>query len=193
VRALSIATRPDCIESPVYELIGRLSEIKPIFIELGLQTSNEDTAKLIRRGYELQCYDNAVKKLKAVGANVITHVIIGLPHENEQDVFNTVKHVAANGSDGIKLQLLHVLENTALNELYKKGIFRTLTKEEYVQILCECIQILPTNVVIHRLTGDAPKKLLVAPQWSADKKAVLNLITKAFNDGNVIQGSKYNI
>lgn len=189
VKALSIATRPDCIEDAVYGLIARLSEIKPVFVELGLQTSNPKTAKFINRGYDLSVYDEAVQRLKEVGANVITHVIIGLPGENKSDVLNTVKHVTDARSDGIKLQLLHVLKNTKLCDLYENFPFHVLTEEEYADVLCDCVSILPTNMIIHRLTGDAPKKLLVEPKWSADKKAVLNLITKTFNERNVLQGS----
>ena len=191
VKALSIATRPDCIESAVYGLIARLSEIKPVFVELGLQTSNPKTAKFINRGYELPVYDEAVKRLKEVGANVITHVIIGLPGENKDDVLETIDHVAGVRSDGIKLQLLHVLKNTKLCDIYENSPFHILTRNEYVDLLCDCVNALPPHMVIHRLTGDAPKKLLVEPKWSADKKAVLNLITKTFNERNVLQGSKY--
>lgn len=190
VRALSIATRPDCIKSAVYELIARLSEIKPVFVELGLQTSNPQTAKLINRGYDLPVYDEAVKRLKAAGANVITHVIIGPPGESKSDVLETIKHVANVRSDGIKLQLLHILKNTKLCDVYESQRFKILTKEEYADILCDCVNALPPDMVIHRLTGDAPKKLLVEPKWSADKKAVLNLIRKTFDERNVIQGSK---
>lgn len=190
VRALSIATRPDCLEHGVYRLIARLSEKKHVFIELGLQTSNEKTAEKINRGYKLDVYDEAVKNLKRAGANVITHVIIGLPGETRNDILNTVEHVADVGSDGIKLQLLHVLKNTKLAEMYNRGEFDVLSKDEYIEILGDCVNILPENVVIHRLTGDAPKKILIAPEWSANKKDVLNSITKSFNERNVLQGSK---
>lgn len=190
VRALSIATRPDCLEYGVYRLIARLLEKKPVFIELGLQTSNEKTAEIINRGYKLAVYDEAVKNLKQAGANVITHVIIGLPGENRNDILTTVEHVANVGSDGIKLQLLHVLKNTKLAEMYNRGEFDVLSKDEYIEILGDCVNILPENVVIHRLTGDAPKKILIAPGWSANKKDVLNSITKSFNERNVRQGSK---
>ena len=190
VCALSIATRPDCFTDETYDLIKKLCKIKPIFVELGLQTANEKTAEYINRGYALPVYDRAVARLKAAGANVITHVIIGLPDENKTDILNTIKHATDTGTDGLKLQLLHVLKNTRLAEAFARGEFRTLGKEEYVDILCDCVNAIPANVVIHRLTGDAPKKLLVEPKWSADKKSVLNLITKTFNERNVIQGSK---
>ncbi len=188
--ALSIATRPDCIESSVYELIARLCKIKPVFIELGLQTICEKSIDFIRRGYKTEVFDFAVKKLKAAGANVIAHVILGLPEEDKEQMLKTVKHVAEVKADGIKLQLLHVLKGTDLANVYSKGIFNTLSLEQYSDILCEAVNVLPQEIVIHRLTGDAPKKLLIAPEWSANKKAVLNEITKTFNERNVIQGSK---
>lgn len=190
VCALSIATRPDCFGKGVYELIEELCKIKPVFIELGLQTSNEKTAEYINRGYRLNVYDEAVNNLKKTGANVITHVIIGLPGETKQDVLKTVRHATDLGTDGIKLQLLHVLKNTKLAVIYNRKEFSVPSKEEYIDILCNCVNAIPRNTVIHRLTGDAPKKLLIAPEWSADKKAVLNLITKTFNEKNVLQGSK---
>lgn len=190
VCALSIATRPDCFTDETYDLIKKLCKIKPIFVELGLQTANEKTAEYINRGYALPVYDRAVARLKAAGANVITHVIIGLPDENKTDILNTIKHATDAGTDGLKLQLLHVLKNTRLAEAFARGEFRTLDKEEYVDILCDCVNAIPENVVIHRLTGDAPKKLLIEPKWSADKKSVLNLISETFNERNVIQGSK---
>ena len=190
VCALSIATRPDCFTDETYDLIKRLGAVKPVFVELGLQTANEKTAVYINRGYALPVYDRAVARLKAAGANVITHVIIGLPGENKTDILSTIKHATRAGTDGLKLQLLHVLKNTRLTKSFTRGEFRTLGKEEYVDILCDCVNATPANVVIHRLTGDAPKKLLIEPKWSADKKSVLNLITKTFSERNVIQGSK---
>lgn len=188
--ALSIATRPDCIENSVYELITRLCKIKPVFVELGLQTVCQKSIDFIRRCYKTEIFDSAVKKLKAAGANVIAHVILGLPEEDKDQMLKTVKHVAKVKADGIKLQLLHILKGTDLADVYSKGIFNTLSLEQYNDILCEAINILPPEIVIHRLTGDAPKKLLIAPTWSANKKAVLNEITKTFNERNVIQGSK---
>lgn len=180
IAALSIGTRPDCLPDDVLNLINRLCKIKPVFVELGLQTIHQSTADFIRRGYTLDVYDTAVKSLKKVGANVVTHVILGLPHEDERMMLDTVKYVGQSGADGIKLQLLHVLKGTALEKMYLAGEFETLTLERYVDILCQCIEIFPDNIVIHRLTGDAPKKLLVAPMWSADKKRVLNTINAEF-------------
>jgi len=196
IAALSIATRPDCLENEVSDLLARLSMIKPVWVELGLQTIHKKTADYIRRGYELEVYDKAVKELVSAGIHVITHVILGLPGETPDDMLETVKYVVkqyeANAeqdperkkdvSGGIKLQLLHVLEGTDLAADYRKGLFRVLTLEDYTDIICRCIQIIPDDVVIHRITGDGPRKLLIAPLWSADKKAVLNTLNKAIQN-----------
>lgn len=187
--ALSIATRPDCLGEDVLKLIEELNTIKPVWVELGLQTIHRKTADYIRRCYELEVYDTAVNNLHKIGVTVITHVILGLPFETKDMMLKTVEYVGQR-TDGIKLQLLHVLQNTDLLYDYNAGKFSTLSLEEYADILCDCIEILPSNVVIHRLTGDGDKKLLVAPMWSADKKRVLNTINKAFNERNIIQGSK---
>lgn len=176
--ALSVATRPDCIEPGVLELLSKLNKIKPVWIELGLQTINERTAEYIRRGYPLSVYDDAVKGLKERGIEVITHVILGLPGETKEDMLSTVEHVCAAGSDGIKLQLLHILKNTDLEKEYEAGKVTVLSEDEYIDILRDCVKIIPDNTVIHRLTGDGDKKLLIAPIWSADKKHVLNRIKK---------------
>jgi hypothetical protein len=187
--ALSIATRPDCLGVEVFALLERLNKIKPVWVELGLQTIHPKSAEYIRRGYPLEVYDKAVADLHKIGVNVITHIILGLPNETPQMMFDTVKYVGER-TDGIKLQLLHVLKDTDLLDDYNAGKFETLSLEEYVDILCNCIEILPPNVVIHRLTGDGDKKLLVAPLWSADKKKVINTINKIFSQRNITQGSK---
>lgn len=180
--AISIATRPDCLPDEVIELLERLNRIKPVFVELGLQTIHEKTAEYIRRGYALDVYDNAVTRLKAAGINAVTHVIIGLPFETKADTLKTVNYVCKAGTDGIKLQLLHVLKNTDLAKDFENGKFEVLTLEEYIDILKACVEIIPQNVVIHRLTGDGAKKDLIAPLWSADKKNVLNKINKALSE-----------
>ena len=180
--AISVATRPDCLPDEVIELLERLNKIKPVFVELGLQTIHEKTAEYIRRGYTLDVYDNAVSRLKAAGTNVVTHVIIGLPFETKADVLKTVDYVCKAGTDGIKLQLLHVLKNTDLAKDYESGKIEVLTLEEYIDILKACVEIIPRSVVIHRLTGDGAKKDLIAPLWSADKKNVLNTINKALEE-----------
>lgn len=191
VVALSIGTRPDCLPEDVIALLRRLNENKPVYVELGLQTIHEDTAKYIRRGYPLEIYDQAVKRLRSVGINVITHLIIGLPGEYKNKILESIDHVGKIGTDGVKLQLLHVLEGTDLSKDYKSGEFSTLSLEEYADILCDAIERLPKSVVVHRITGDAPKRLLIAPLWSADKKTVLNYLNGCFEKRNVIQGSRF--
>lgn len=179
--ALSIGTRPDCLGDDVLALLDELNTIKPIFVELGLQTINKDTAKYIRRGYTLEVYDKAVADLHKIGINVVTHIILGLPNESKEDMLNSVKY-ACKVTDGIKLQLLHILKGTDLAKDYEQGKFKVLTLEQYTEIIKECVQIIPENVVIHRLTGDGAKKDLIAPLWSADKKTVLNTINRALKD-----------
>lgn len=187
--ALSIATRPDCLDDDVLALLDRLNRIKPVWVELGLQTIHKQTSDYIRRGYELEVYDTAVRNLHSIGINVITHIILGLPNESKEMMLETVKYVGER-TDGVKLQLLHILKDTDLLDDYNAGKFKALTIEEYIDILCDCIEILPQNVVIHRITGDGDKKLLVAPLWSADKKNVLNSINRIFSQRNITQGKR---
>ena len=179
--ALSIGTRPDCLGNDVLELLDEMNKIKPVFIELGLQTIHENTAQYIRRGYPLEVYDKAVDDLHKIGINVVTHLIIGLPGENEQDILQSVEYVCKK-TDGIKLQLLHILEGTDLADEYRECKVDVLSLEEYTSIIKHCVEIIPDNVVIHRLTGDGAKKDLIAPLWSADKKNVLNTINKALSE-----------
>lgn len=175
---ISIATRPDCLGEEVLTLLSEINKIKPVFVELGLQTIHEKTAEYIRRGYPLSVYDNAVKALKAAGINTVVHLIIGLPNESREEMLESVEYACKSGADGIKLQLLHILKGTDLADDYLSGKFETLSMEEYLSIIKDCIKIIPKNVVIHRLTGDGPKKDLIAPLWSADKKSVLNALNK---------------
>lgn len=177
--ALSIATRPDCLGDDVLRLLDEMNKIKPVFVELGLQTIHQKSAKYIRRGYDLSVYDKAVRDLKKIGVNVVVHVILGLPNESENDMLKTVKYVCESGANGIKLQLLHVIDGTDLAKDYEKGLFKTLEFDEYVNLIVKCVKIIPKDIVIHRLTGDGAKKDLIAPLWSADKKRVLNAINKA--------------
>ena len=186
--ALSIGTRPDCISEKMLDLLERLNKIKPIWIELGLQTSNEKSAEYIRRCYPNSTYEKMVKELKNRGITVITHIIIGLPDETKEDILRTVDFAVRNKTDGVKLQLLHILKDTDLYEDYKKGFVKALSLEAYMDILFACIERIPKNVVIHRITGDAPKKYLVEPLWSADKKMVLNTINKELEKRDIIQG-----
>ena len=186
--ALSIGTRPDCLGEEVLLLLEKLNKIKPVWIELGLQTSNEKSAEYIRRCYPNSTYEKAVKDLKSIGVTVITHIIIGLPNETKDDILKTVDFAVENATDGVKLQLLHILKDTDLYEDYKKGFVKPLTLEEYMDILFACIERTPENIVIHRITGDAPKKYLVEPLWSADKKKVLNTINRELEKRDIIQG-----
>lgn len=186
---ISIGTRPDCLENEVLKLLEELAKIKPLWVELGLQTINENTAKLINRCYPLNVYDEAVKNLKNIGAEVVTHVILGLPGESEEQMLETVAY-SSKVSDGIKLQLLHVLKDTKLYEMYQKEPFKIFSMEEYTELLCRCIEIIPKNVVIHRMTGDGDKRLLVEPMWSGNKKVVLNYINKVFLEKDIVQGCK---
>ena len=173
---LAIGTRPDCLPKETVELLARLNTIKPITVELGLQTIHEDTARYIRRGYETEVYFDAVKRLKAAGIEVVTHIILGLPGETADMMVKTTRAAINAGTDGIKFQLLHVLRGTDLAKDYESGKFECLTLEEYAHILKQCLAEVPPQVVVHRITGDGAKKDLIAPLWSADKKAVLRYL-----------------
>lgn len=174
--AVSIGTRPDCITDEMYDLLDELNRIKPVWIELGLQTIHPRSAEYIRRGYELPVYDECVRRLGKLGIETIVHVILGLPGESTEDMKETVKYVCASGVQGIKLQLLHVLKGTDLYTDYLNGNVPVMTMEEYMNLLKEIIPLIPDDIIVHRLTGDGPKKLLVAPLWTGDKKRVLNAI-----------------
>lgn len=189
--ALSIATRPDCLPDEVIALLKRLNKIKPIAIELGLQTTNETTAQYINRGYSLSVFDNACERLHNAGLPFVVHMIVGLPGENTTDYLKTAAHIARMKASGIKIQLLHVLKNTQLALDYEAGLFETLTLTEYVKAVVDIIEILPKDMVIHRITGDGPKNLLIAPMWSTNKKNVLNSITREFINRNTYQGKEY--
>lgn len=182
VVGLSIATRPDCLSAECIALLAELNQKKPVYVELGLQTIHEKTARLIRRGYPLSVYDEAVVRLHAAGLPVITHVILGLPKETLPDMQETVLHVVNGGVHGIKLQLLHILEDTDLADYYRSAPptdFACMTQDAYQQTLCRLLPLLPEETVVYRITGDGPKKTLLAPLWSADKKNVLNTLHRA--------------
>ena len=183
IAILSIATRPDCISDNMLSVLKRLNNIKPVWVELGLQSIFDSTAQYIRRGYKTQVYFDTVKKLKDIGVHIITHVIIGLPNETDDMIIETVRQVG-EVTDGVKLQLLHVLKNTDLEKEYNDQKFNTLSMEEYADILCRCISVLPENVVIHRLTGDGDKNTLISPLWTRDKKRVLNYINHRIAEYN---------
>ncbi len=176
IDVLSVATRPDCLPESTVELLGEINKIKPVWVELGLQTVKEESVRYIRRGYPNEEYTDVVKRLHEKGIYVITHIIIGLPGESTEDIRGTLQFVIDNKSDGVKLQLLHVLKDSDLYNEYVNGKVRTLTKEEYLNILGELLPMIPENMAVHRLTGDGNKKTLVSPLWSADKKDVLNSI-----------------
>lgn len=178
--ALSIGTRPDCLPPDIVEMLAALNRRKPVWVELGLQTVHERTALAFGRGYALPVFEDAYRRLKEAGLLVVVHVILGLPGESREDMLATVRYLARLQPvlDGIKLQLLHVLEGTALGEQYRREPFPLPDMEEYCRLVADCIALLPPQTVVHRMTGDAPKKLLIAPQWSADKKRVLNTLKK---------------
>lgn len=183
IAAVSLGTRPDCLPPEILELLRELRERKPVWVELGLQTIHERTAEAVHRGYPLPVFEKAVRDLKETGAEVIVHVILGLPGESREDMLETVRYLAAMkpGIDGIKLQQLQVLRGTRIGEEYMRNPFPVMTLEEYCALVQDCLEILPEDVVIHRLTGDGPKKLLLAPAWSADKKRVLNTLRKTIH------------
>ena len=188
--AISVATRPDCLPDEVLEALEKVNKVKPVTVELGLQSASDETARLINRGYDTECYIEACDRLRRLGIEVVAHVIIGLPNETLNDLLNTVDLVGKT-AQGVKLQLMHVLRGTKLCEWYDQGMYTPLSMEEYIALLCQCVEHLPPNVVIHRLTGDGDKKLLVAPLWSADKKKVLNAITRTFEEKNIMQGRRF--
>lgn len=189
VCALSIGTRPDCFNEDIYNLLEKLNKTKPVWVELGLQTMHEKTAKLINRGYKLSVFENTVHELRKRNITVIVHVIIGLPGEKAADLYETIDYLNKMDIQGIKLQLLHVLKNTALADMM--GNFKILTLDEYIDILCECITRLSPDIVIHRLTGDGPKDLLIAPEWSKNKRLVLNTLSHELKVHEIYQGQKY--
>lgn len=182
IKVLSVATRPDCLGDDVIKLLKELNDIKPVWVELGLQTTKPESVKYINRCYGNCVYYEAMKKLNRIGIHTITHVIVGLPDENKEDIMQTVKDVIKAGSKGIKIQLLHVLKGTRLEQDFVAKKFKTLKLEEYLSILKDVLKILPSDMVVHRLTGDGPKKLLIEPKWSADKKMVLNKINEIIKE-----------
>lgn len=189
--ALSIATRCDCLPPDVLDLLAELNTIKPVWVELGLQTIHEHTLRFIRSGFSLAQYEQAVSALHARGIKVITHLILGLPGETTEDMRASVRYLAAHPVFGVKLQLLHVLEGTDLGTLYKNDPFPLFTLEEYCDLIADCLALLPPEMVIHRLTGDGPRRLLLAPLWSTDKKRVLNTINRQLIQRDLWQGKYY--
>ena len=198
--AISIATRPDCIDTKIMDLIYEIHLIKPVFIELGLQTSNEKTAEYIRRGYNNTVFENTIKLIDNYNKkisnienhiHIVIHTIIGLPGEDLNQMIETIRYVNKFPIHGIKLQLLHILTDTDLAKEYKKNTFKVLSLEEYTDILIKLLEHLRPNIVVHRMTGDGPKNILIAPEWSKNKRNVLNYINKQFTINNTTQGSHY--
>lgn len=190
--AVSVATRPDCLNEGVMDVLREVSSIKPLMVELGLQTSNEDTAVRINRCYPLSVFDDGIKALKDAGIETVAHMIIGLPGEGMEEAVSTARHIAGSGADGIKFHMLHILKDTKLYEEYLRGDVPVLSIDRYIDILEECIMAIRPDMTVHRLTGDGAKKYLAAPMWSADKKKVLNEIQRRFTRDDIIQGKKYN-
>lgn len=182
VVALSIATRPDCFSEEMLNSLERLNKIKPVWIELGLQTINENTARAFNRGYTLDVFEKTYTELKKRNFEVIVHMILGLPGESEEDMYATVKYLSKKHIDGIKIHGLHILKGTRLASEYEKHPFKIMSLEEYTRVLINCLKLLPKNTVVHRMTGDGDKRVLIEPQWSADKKRVLNYINKKIKE-----------
>ena len=186
IAVLSLATRPDCLGQEVLAMLQRLAAIKPVWVELGLQTIHPRTAQYIRRGYDLPVYDAAVKALSTLGIHTVVHLILGLPGETAEDMLASVRYVVESGAGGVKLQLLHILEGTDLAADWRAGKVPVMTLEDYAALLVRCVRLLPPDTVVHRLTGDGPKKLLLAPLWSADKKRVINTVRRALAEAELI-------
>lgn len=182
---LSIATRPDCLDENIMGMLRRLNAIKPVWVELGLQTMHDRTAERINRGYRLEVFEEAVRKLKSAGIQVIVHVIFGLPGETKEDMLRTIRYLAAlkPGPDGVKLQMLNILKGSSLAQEYGRSPFPLLSLEEYTSLAAQSIRILPEEMVIHRMTGDGPGNLLIAPDWVRNKKKVLNTINRKLRSG----------
>lgn len=189
--ALSIATRCDCLSDEILDLLAELNQQKPVWVELGLQTIHDRTLTSIRSSFTLSQYEEAVHALRSHGIDVITHLILGLPGETREMMRTSVSHVASLPVQGVKLQLLHVLKGTDLGILYEKDPFPLFSLEDYCDFIVDCIALLPPEMVVHRLTGDGPRSLLIAPLWSTDKKRVLNTIQKRFKDRDLWQGKHY--
>lgn len=191
VVALSVATRPDCLPEEVLELLAGLNRKKPVWVELGLQTIHEKTARFIRRGYELPCFERAVRELRARNIDVIVHTILGLPGETKEKMIETVEYLNGQDIQGIKLQLLHFLKGTDLGRIYQEQQIHIMSMEEYITIVIECLEHLSPDITVHRLTGDGPKELLLAPLWSSGKRTVLNRIHSELKAREAWQGKYY--
>ena len=191
VVAIAIATRPDCLDDDVLDLLEEINSKVYLWIELGLQTSNDETAKRINRGYKLEIFEEAMKKLKERNIDVVIHDILGLPGETKEEMLKTIDYIAHSGAKGIKFHLLHLMKQTPMIKVYEKGELEFLSQEDYIGLIIKGISIIPKDMVVHRLTGDAPRELLIGPMWSLKKWEVLNSIDKALEDNNLWQGKNF--
>ncbi|QXE19183.1 TIGR01212 family radical SAM protein [Clostridium sp. 001] len=191
VVGLAIATRPDCLGDDVLELLEKFNNKIYTWVELGLQSSNDFTAEKINRGYKLETFERSVKSLRKIGIEVVVHLIMGLPYENKDIMMNTVKYVSSQDIQGVKFHLLHLMEHTPLVKLYNEGYLKLMSQEDYVDVICSALSNTRPDIVIHRLTGDAPRNLLIGPKWSLKKWEVLNDIDKTMKDRNIYQGIYY--
>ncbi len=191
VVGLAIATRPDCLGEEVLELLEEMSKKLYIWVELGLQTAKDSTAKLINRGYNREVFEEAVKNLRLRGIDVVVHTIFGLPEESSEDMLETVKYISKLPIQGVKFHLLHLMEGTPIVKLYEQGRLKFMSQEEYIELICKSITLLPEDIVVHRLTGDAPRELLIGPMWSLKKWEILNAIDNTLKDNNWYQSLYY--
>ncbi|MGL5151915.1 MAG: TIGR01212 family radical SAM protein [Clostridium sp.] len=191
VVAMSIATRPDCIDEEIVELLSEISEKTYLMVELGLQTVSDEVARSFNRGYDLEVFERALNLLKNKNIDVVVHTILGLPGETKEDMLKTIDYVGHSGVEGIKFHLLHLMKNTKMADEYYEKPFEFLTQEEYIDIICKGVSIIPQEMVVHRLTGDAPRSLLIGPMWSLKKWEVLNDIDKALEDRGIYQGMNF--
>lgn len=191
VVALAIATRPDCLGDEVLDLLEEINKKFYVWVELGLQTCNDETARKINRGYKLEVFEDAIKRLKERNIDFVVHSIFGLPGETKEDMLKTVEYIAHSGAQGVKFHLLHLMKGTPLVKLYERGELEFLEEEDYIDLLCKSVEMLPQEMVIHRLTGDAPRDLLIGPMWSLKKWEILNAIDRTMEENDVYQGKKF--
>ncbi|WP_426348059.1 TIGR01212 family radical SAM protein [Alloiococcus sp. CFN-8] len=191
VVGLAIATRPDCLGEDVLDLLEEISKKLYVWVELGLQTSKDSTAKLINRGYKLEVFEEGVKNLRKRGIDVVVHTIFGLPEESSEDMLDTVRYISTLPIQGVKFHLLHLMEGTPIVKLYEQGRLKFMSQEEYIDLICKSITLLPEEIVVHRLTGDAPRELLIGPLWSLKKWEILNAIDNTLKDNNWYQSLDY--
>ena len=191
VVALAIATRPDCLGDDVLDLLEEINKDVYVWVELGLQTVSDETARKINRGYKLEVYEEAIRKLKERNIDFVTHCIFGLPGETKEDMLKTVDYVAHTGSKGIKFHLLHLMKNTPMVKLYERGELKFMSQDDYIDLICKAVSIIPEDMIVHRLTGDSPRDLLIGPMWSLKKWEILNAIDKALVDNGIYQGKEF--